>query len=218
MPKSWDDLFATGNFRWRDPDPGVVEVAALWQAAGVRTIYDLGCGAGRHVAYLECAGFEVLGSDVSPHGLAACAEALAEAGLPAHLVLADMTAAPFADATFDAGLSTNVLNHNTRAALVQAIDEVFRVLKPGGEFFLTVINPGDGRYGSGEEIEPDTFVLAEGPEAGIAHHFFSDADLRDWLSVFEILELRRETGKLVLASTDTDPILRDGWAVRIRKP
>jgi SAM-dependent methyltransferase len=216
--RSWDDLFADQNFHWREPDPGVVALAPLWREAGFRRIYDLGCGAGRHLAYLETAGFQTCGTDVSPNGLAACREALEQAELPARLVLADMTTAPFADASFDAGLSTNVLNHNPRAALVQALAEVRRVLRPGGEFFLTVLNTWDWRYGSGAEVEPDSFVLAEGPETGILHHFFTEADLRDWLGAFELLDLRRERGELTLSTRPDDrPVMRDAWAVRVKR-
>jgi SAM-dependent methyltransferase len=218
MPRSWDDLFADQNFHWREPDAGVVALAPLWREAGFRRVYDLGCGAGRHLAYLESAGFRTFGTDISPHGLAACREALGSAQLPARLVLADMTHAPFGDASFDCGLSTNVLNHNPRALLVQALAEVHRVLRPGGEFFLTVLNPWDWRHGSGVEVEPDSFVLAEGPETGILHHFFSESDLRDWLEAFEILDLRRERGELLLSTRPADrPVLRDAWAVRVRK-
>jgi len=170
------------------------------------------------MAFLQVEGFDVHGADVAENGLDACAKSMREAGLPARLVRADMTAAPFADSTFDAGLATNVLNHNPRDRLQQAIDDVWRVLKPGGEFYLTVLNTWDWRYGSGDEVEPDSFVLAEGPEAGILHHFFSESDLRNWLRAFEVAELRRERGELKLSTKlDGPPVIRDAWAVLIRK-
>lgn len=218
-PRSWNDLFADSRFHWQEPDPGVVAAAARWAQQGRRAIYDLGCGAGRHMAYLQAQGFVLVGSDVADNGLAACAAMLCEAELPAPLVRADMTAAPFAAGTFDAGLATNVLNHNPRALLQQAADEIHRVLAPGGEFFLTVLNTWDWRYGSGDEVEPDSFVLVEGPETGILHHFFSEADLRSWLAAFSVLSLERERGELQLSTRpDGGPVMRDAWAVLIRKP
>ncbi len=217
-PRSWNDLFADPRFHWKEPDPGVVAAAARWAQQGRRTVYDLGCGAGRHMAYLRTEGFAPVGSDVAANGLAACAAMLREADLPAPLVRADMTAAPFADGVFDAGLATNVLNHNPRALLQQAADEIHRVLRPGGEFYLTVLNTGDWRYGSGEEVEPDSFILAEGPETGILHHFFSEADLREWLGAFECVSLQRERGELKLSTRpDGAPVMRDAWAVLVRK-
>ena len=218
-PRSWNDLLADPRFHWTTPDPGVVASAPRWRAEGRRLIYDLGCGAGRHLAYLELQGFDVVGADVSENGLAACADTLRAASLPARLVRADMTASPFASDCVDAGVATNVLNHNPRALLQVAIDDVWRVLRPGGEFYLTVLNTGDWRYGSGEEVEPDSFILAEGPEAGILHHFFTEEDLRAWLSGFELIDLQRDRGELTLSTRpDQEPVMRDAWAVRIRKP
>ena len=217
-PRSWNDLFTDPRFHWTEPDPLVVETAARWKAEGRRLVYDLGCGAGRHMAYLLAEGFEVVGTDVAPNGLAACREALREAELPVRLVQADMATSPFADNTFDATLSTNVLNHNPRALLQQAVDDVWRVLKPGGEFFLTVLNTSDWRYGSGEEVEPDSFILADGPETGILHHFFSEDDLRSWLAAFTVERLERERGELKLSTrADGEPVMRDAWAVWVRK-
>ena len=82
-----------------------------------------------------------------------------------------------------------------------------------------MLNTWDWRYGSGEEVEPDSFVLAEGPEAGILHHFFSEDDLRLWLADFEVVSLRRERGVLTLSTrVDDRPVYRDAWAVCARRP
>lgn len=216
--RTWNDLFTDPRFHWTEPDPGVVETAPRWLAEGRRWVYDLGCGAGRHLAYLSAQGFDVVGSDVAPNGLAVAARGLLEAGLPSRLVQAEMTVCPFGDAVFDAAISTNVLNHGTRAAVQQAAAEVHRVLRPGGEFYLTVLSPGDWRYGRGKQVEPDSFVLDYGPEAGILHHFFSEADLRAWLGAFEILRLDHQRGELKLSTApDGPPVIRDGWAVWVRK-
>lgn len=220
MPQpSWNELFADSRFHWAEPDAGVVEMASRWHASGCQRIYDLGCGAGRHMAYLQAQGFTVVGTDLAENGLAVCAARLLESGLPAPLARADMTRAPFTPSSFDAAISINVLNHNCRSALQQALDELHRVLVPGGECYLTVLTTSDWRYGSGEEVEPDSFVLAEGPETGILHHFFSEQDLREWVKAFRIIELRRERGELRLTTApEGEPVLRDAWAVLLEKP
>lgn len=218
-PASWNELFSDPRFHWKQPDEGVVALSAQWRGEGCRRLLDLGCGAGRHLAFLQTQGFEVDGIDVAPRGLQACAAAMREAGLPSRVVRADMTQLPFAGASFDAGIATNVLNHNPRELLQMAVDDVYRVLKPGGQFYLTVLNTWDWRYGSGEQVEPDGFVLADGPEKGILHHFFSEDDLRAWLAAFDIMQLRRETGELLLSTRpDGEPVIRDAWAVLIARP
>jgi SAM-dependent methyltransferase len=216
--RSWDDLFMDPRFHWDRPEAAVVEVAGRWREAGLRRVHDLGCGAGRHMALLLSEGFEVVGSDLAPNGLAACARQLQRADLSPSLVLADMSSLPFGDAAFDATVSINVLNHGSRAQLQRAADEIHRTLRPGGEVLLTVLNTRDWRFGSGEEPEPNSWVLGEGPEAGILHHFFDEADLREWLSAFEIVRLERARELLELSTAPGDrPVHRDAWRVLARR-
>ncbi|MFW5867156.1 MAG: class I SAM-dependent methyltransferase [Armatimonadota bacterium] len=218
MERSWDDLFADPRFHWEEPDAAVVEVAARWRERGMTLVHDLGCGAGRHMAFLQSDGFRVIGSDVSPRGLAACAGQLEASDLPCGLALADMSSLPFADGVFDATISINVLNHGDRARLQRAADEIHRTLLPGGEILLTVLNTWDWRFGSGVEPEPNSWVLGEGPEAGILHRFFDEPDLRDWLSAFEIVQLERVRGLLELSTAPGDrPVHRDAWKVLARR-
>ncbi len=217
LDRSWDDLFADARFHWKEPDPAVVAFAERWRDLGVGLIHDLGCGAGRHMAFLQLEGFEVIGSDVAPRGLAACGAQLAAAELPAPLVRADIVASPFADEVFDATIATNVLNHGSRAELQRAIDEVQRTLRPGGEVLLTALTTWDWRHGSGEETEADSFVLADGPEAGILHHFFDERDLREWLSRFQVIDLERVRGELTRSTAyEGEPVFRDAWQVLAR--
>ena len=68
-PRSWNDLFADPRFHWKKPDAGVASTSRHWADEGRRLIWDLGCGAGRHMAFLLSAGFDVVGTDVSQNGL-----------------------------------------------------------------------------------------------------------------------------------------------------
>lgn len=53
---------------------------------------------------------------------------------------ADMRKLPFAPATFDAIVSAYAIDHLNRDGIHEALGEAARVLKPGGEFLLMVIN------------------------------------------------------------------------------
>jgi SAM-dependent methyltransferase len=212
MPE-WDELFKEEEFRWREPDEALValardlkanppagslpsgqahDAAACGRIGRRLRVLDLGFGAGRHVAYLARAGFEVCGTDISPRGLAFTQAWLAREGLQADL--SDMTVIPFPDAMFDAVVSTYVIHHNTLDNIRRCVAEMHRVLVSGGKALLVVQSKRGYRYGRGTPLEPDTFLPDTGSDAGIPHHFFDEAGVRDLLSAFTILQLEPREG------------------------
>ena len=196
MPE-WDELFKEERFRWQDPDPAVLALAQELEqrskpasgSASPGRVLDLGFGAGRHVLYLARHGFEVCGTDVSPRGLELTREWLRREVLQADLQLSDMTVIPFPDGHFDGVISTYVIHHNTLANILGCVCEIHRVLVPGGRAVLIVQSKRGYRYGRGKELEPDTFIVDSGADAGVPHHFFDEASLRELLAQFLILSI-----------------------------
>lgn len=96
-----------------------------------RFILDLGCGTGMMVEVLMRQGYQVLGVDLRPEGLCATHQALPWSWL----LQAEATKLPLADNIFDAVLLLDVLEHVDEQVLLQ---EVYRVLRPGGLVLITV--------------------------------------------------------------------------------
>jgi SAM-dependent methyltransferase len=98
------------------------------------SILDLGCGAGRTTHGLRRAGWKTYGLDLSEPLLRSAQRRFPD--LP--LLQADATALTFAAHSFDAVLfSFNGLDYlYPEAARQQCVTEVFRVLRPGGYFYL----------------------------------------------------------------------------------
>ena len=74
------------------------------------------------------------GVDLSPEMLTLARRRATELGRPVELVLGDAQELPFADAAFDTVLSTYAMC--SVPDLVQTIDEMHRVLRPGGRLIL----------------------------------------------------------------------------------
>ncbi len=111
--------------------------------SGTRLL-DLGCGAGRHAFEAGRRGARIVALDTDRGELArvaAIAAAMAEAGelpTPAAIgtVAGDATAMPFPDGAFDIVIAAEVLEHIPPDQ--DAMDEVSRVLRPGGLAAVTV--------------------------------------------------------------------------------
>jgi ubiquinone/menaquinone biosynthesis C-methylase UbiE len=152
-------------------------------------VLDLGCGAGRDMAWLESHGATVVGTDLS-------AGMLAQARLQAHgsLVQADMCRLPFQTGCFQGVWCCAALLHLPKADAPRALAEIRRVLGSGGALFLAVQEGmGEGwepttRYGEPIErffaryrTEELTTLLVDTGFA-IRDHSANSAESRHWLS------------------------------------
>jgi SAM-dependent methyltransferase len=123
-----------------------------------RAVLDLACGAGRHTAALRRRGYRTLGVDLSLHLLAR----MLARGLPR--VAGDMRRLPFTDGSFDW-----ILNFFTSFGYFDAerenflvLEEIARVLAPGGRFLIDLMNPAPALAG----LKPrETQALAGGEAA-----------------------------------------------------
>lgn len=147
---------------------------------------DLGCGKGRHVVLMAEMGIEAHGTDISEVAIASGREWLAHARLSGKMDVGSITKIDYPDAYFDLVICHGVLDHVLEADCVAAIAEVRRILRPGGRFLVSLISEKDSAYGQGTPIEPDTWLVAEGYEAGIPQAFFSLDRLRNRLKDFSL--------------------------------
>jgi len=200
MSPEWNQLFRDPTKIIKEPDPLALSfIDALPKGAFV---YDLGCGAGRHVLQLAKREFRTIGSDIAPIGLRAAKQWLEEENLKAYILLAGMAWGPFKAEQFDGILAMNVINHSRIAEAEQTFDDCNRMLKTGGLLCFKIIGREDARYGEGDQIEPHTFVPRQGIETGVPHHFFSDDELHRMLHQFKRIEIE----KIIRPYDDQDPV------------
>ena len=107
-------------------------------------VLDMGCGAGRHAFEMYRRGGDVIALDQDADELARVLELFAAMkaagevpeGAEADIKEGDALQLPFADAEFDRVVAAEVLEHIP--ADIQAIDELVRVLRPGGTMAVSV--------------------------------------------------------------------------------
>jgi ubiquinone/menaquinone biosynthesis C-methylase UbiE len=113
-------------------DPRIQHVRVLLKFFGNLTdkkVLDVGCGKGRFARVLrgQYPGAEIWGLDISE-------EMLKSVPAGVHTRAGSMTALPFADSTFDFVYATESLEH--AVAIELAVNEMCRVLKPGGRLLI----------------------------------------------------------------------------------
>jgi SAM-dependent methyltransferase len=125
-------------------------IARHFPADRAALILDLGCGHGALVYFLRRAGYRnVSGVDVSPEQVAAAAR-LGIAGIRRADLLETLRGLP--GQSQDVVVAFDVIEHFTKDELLPFVDEVFRVLKPGGRWLIHAPNgespfAGAIRYG-----------------------------------------------------------------------
>jgi SAM-dependent methyltransferase len=131
------ELYAHRDESEAEEHVGFVE---RWLGGGARprAVLDLACGAGRHTAVLRRRGYRTLGLDLSLTLLAR----MRARGLPR--LAGDMRLLPFRGETFDWVLNffTSFGYFARERENFRVLEEIVRVLTPGGRFLIDLMNPG----------------------------------------------------------------------------
>jgi SAM-dependent methyltransferase len=97
-------------------------------------LLEIGCGLGTDLLQFARGGAHVTGVDLTPHSIELVKRRFAMENLSVDARVADAENLPFADNSFDVVYSFGVLHHTPNTQ--KAIEEVHRVLKPGGKIII----------------------------------------------------------------------------------
>ena len=142
-PRWYESFFEAGEWlllaQGRDPERTELEVEFVTsQIKPAGRVLDVPCGTGRIAVPLAERGFDVAGLDISEAVLAVAREA----GPSLDLRQGDMRELPWPDRSFDAVLNlwTAFGYFETQEEDERVLDEIARVLSPGGVFVLDTVN------------------------------------------------------------------------------
>ncbi|WP_409474347.1 class I SAM-dependent methyltransferase [Streptomyces sp. HC307] len=170
--RHWQDTYAAHPGMYGgQPSAPAVHAASVFRAAGAQNVLELGAGHGRDALYFVREGFTVRATDFSATGLqqlrdAARAQQVAERITTAEHDVRDPL--PLPDASVDAVFAHMLLCMALSTKEIHAlVDEIRRVLRPGGVFVYTVRHTGDAHYSAGIAHGDDIYE-----HGGFAVHFF----------------------------------------------
>jgi len=215
--KGWDWNRALQQMpgRWTEVADELHSFSEKMRARDCRSVYDLGCGAGRHSVFLAQQGFTVTAADISATAIEHTRTRLREAGVEAALLRLDMLQWPFADAAFDAVVAYNVVYHARRAEIESMLAQIRRILRPRGLLFVTFKSTLDAEYGRGTELAPFTWAPDAGIEQGVAHYYVDEAEAKRLLAEFELLSLVHKQELPVAGGSERH---RAHWVVSACRP
>lgn len=168
-----------------------------------RQCLDVGCGGGRYtIAMSRLGADQVVGCDISDDGLAN-ARLRAEGMSNVNFEKASALDLPFGDESFDFVFSSGVLHHTTDPD--KGLDELTRVLRPGGYLYLMLYGGGGLRWAASMAVRPcaqelgvdfiDKAIGKTGLPANNRRHFLDDffapiVEFVTWESLLAKLEVR----------------------------
>jgi len=175
---TWNRRMAVPEYQRLEPEQQLLARIETPRSRALRAL-DIGCGWGRHLAYLASQGWRATGLDWSTVALTRAHENLEDQGLKADLVRGDFQHMPFNQAEFQLVVAVDVLQHCRLAGFRRALAEIKRVLRIGGKAIISVpsVRNAPSKI-TGEWVEDHTVVLLDSVEAGIPHHFFSREELQ----------------------------------------
>ena len=131
------------NFRhWSIFRSELEALARRWQRG---KLLNIGCAHGPDFLPFKD-GFDLYGVDFSPEMLKFAEKYSQKFGFAVELTLADVRRLPYPDDTFDWAISVATYHHVKGEDHLEALNELKRVLKPGGEAFITVWNRWQPRF------------------------------------------------------------------------
>ncbi|MFP4345603.1 MAG: methyltransferase domain-containing protein [Anaerolineales bacterium] len=161
-----------------------------------KVVLDCGAGGPRPpLALFAQQGYEAHGVELSEERLRQAQDFARASALDLHLLHGDLRALPYTDTSISFAYTFNTIFHLPKEEMARGLQEIARVLKPGGLCFANLLSVDDGEYGAGEEVGPGEFLQEEHGGKSL-HSYFEDDEADGYFEGWSLL--RREKRVLQL--------------------
>lgn len=182
LKKTYDDLAVYWGNDLTLSDWGVDDLkdfAKKVKTSGGFKVLDLGCGSGVHSKHLLAEGLKVYGLDLSPKMISESKKRVPQG----EFLVGDMEKMPFSNMAFDGVYARASLLHIPKNHIPKVLNDINRVLKKGGIFYLAV------KKGEGEEEKED---VRHGRNVRRFFSFFQENEIKHFLkeAEFRVISLK----------------------------
>lgn len=135
----WNDIYETGHvnrYPWDAVVSFVFRNAPKDRARDEIVIMEVGCGGANNLWFCAREGFQTIGVDASPEALNLARKRFAEDQLAGEFLEQDFTNLSLEDNSVDLVIDRAALTCTPYSVMCKTINEIHRVLKPGGKFLF----------------------------------------------------------------------------------
>lgn len=179
------------------PDEELVRIVKkFFIPSGVQNVVDIGCGSGRHSLMMLNEGLSVVGIDSSETSINIARKITTSYSQERiQFVVKDIAQGlPFKDASIDAVVCWGVLHYLTSSQAMMVLDNVKRILKPGGKFALTLRSTEDSEC---KRLVSKDFQKSKAYESdGLEFIYYTLEQMKELLSDFDDLKYGHKTRTL----------------------
>ena len=187
--KGWDWKNINSE-TWNTVSAEFLPISIDW-ASNFHSMVDISAGKGRHSFYMNKLGLSVSAVDLSESSVEIIRHKNQEQGCSVEVFQSDMIKLPFADNQFDCAICFHTIYHTNLDGLVKSIEEIKRVLKSGGEVFITFNSKDNDSFKKGKSVDNYTIYKTSGIENGIPHSYIDFDDLSWIMKGFKLIKVQQ---------------------------
>lgn len=178
----WEEIHASQEWGKYPSEPVIRFVARNYYNKDRESIkiLDFGCGARSHTWYLAKENFDTYAFDGSRSAVKKVRNRLEQENLHANLRVSDALELDYETEFFDCVIDNATIYANRYQNIVDMYKKIYEILKTGGKLFSVSFTSGTTGYGTGSEIEKNTFAdITAGSLAGRGiSHFYEEKELK----------------------------------------
>lgn len=159
----------------------------------------LDCGAGGKLpplALFNEHGYKTRGIDISDKAIKSAENFQHENNVDLNITKADMKQLPFVDNSFSYCFSYNTIFHMSKDDIKKSLEEMKRVLIPGGLMFVNFVSTMDERCGTGEEVKHGEYYEIEHGEK-VIHSYFEENEGEELFKQLGLKRIYKEVRKRI---------------------